>query len=99
MKRILRGLLRSPAFTMSVVLTLGWAITANLTVMSLLSATVLRKPSVNNPDQVVVAIELRKAEGMVAESVRPSRYLAWRLSPVFESSTALRMDSATILWD
>jgi putative ABC transport system permease protein len=100
MKRILRGLLRSPAFTASVVLTLGLAITANLTVMSLLSATVLRKPPINNnPDQVVVAIELRKAEGMVAESVRPSRYLAWRLSPVFESSTALRMDFTTILWD
>jgi len=99
LKRVLRGLLRSPAFAASVVLTLGLAITANLTVMSLLSATVLRKPPVHDPDRVVIASELRKNNSETPESVRPSRYIAWRSAPVFESSAAVRSEFATILWD
>jgi putative ABC transport system permease protein len=99
MRRVLRGLLRSPAFIASVILTLALAITANLTVMSLLSATLLRKPPVNDPDKVVVAIELRRSDGLAPESVRPSRYVAWRSSSAFDASAALRTDFATILWD
>src|SRR5580704_14252786 len=99
LKRVLRGLLRSPAFIAPVILTLALAVAANLTVMSLLSATVLRKPPVNDPDKVVVAIELRKSDGMVPESVRPSRYIAWRSSLAFDTSAALRIEFATIVWD
>jgi predicted permease len=98
LKRVVRGLLRSPAFIASVIFTLSLAVAANLTVMSLLSATVLRKPPVNDPDKLVVAVELRKSDGMVPQSVRPSRYVAWRSSSAFESSTALRAEFATIVY-
>jgi putative ABC transport system permease protein len=99
LKLALRGLLRSPAFLVSVVITLALAITANVTVMSLLSATVLRKPPVPDPDKVVIAVELTKNNSLAQATVRPSRYLAWRTSPVFEGCAALQSGFATIVWN
>jgi putative ABC transport system permease protein len=98
-RRVLRDLLRNPGFTASVILTLALAITANLTVMSLLSGAILRKPSIKDPDRVVVALELNKSDALASGGVRPSRYVAWRSSPAFESSAVFRIDPAVLQSD
>jgi len=98
-RRVLRRWVRNPAFIGSVILALGLAIIANLTAMSILSATILRKPPVKQPDSLVVAIEHTKSNVLALDSVRSSRYMAWRASSVFESSAALRVDFSTMLWN
>jgi hypothetical protein len=96
---VLRGLLRAPALTFLVVLTLGLAIGANSATFSLIDRVALRPLSVEQPEQLVMlTVQPLPAEGpsfmmgggkMMGMDYPLFRALREALSPMF-SATALR---------
>lgn len=71
----LRALRKSPAFTVVAVLTLALGIAANTTVFSAVSAILLRKPPVENPDTLCAVASTNKSEAA----------LIWVSAPDFKS--------------
>src|SRR6516164_3488282 len=76
----LRQLWKNPGFTAVVVLILALGISVNATMFSLVSAFLLRRPPVHEPERVVVISAIDPAQGFQADASLVSfpNYLAWR---------------------
>jgi putative ABC transport system permease protein len=75
-----RALFKNPGFTIAVVVTLALGIAVNATMFSLVSAFVLRRPGVNEPDRVAVVTSVNAARGFLPDTnpVSAPNYFAWR---------------------
>jgi putative ABC transport system permease protein len=75
-----RALFKNPGFTIAVVVTLALGIAVNATMFSLVSAFLLRRPVVHQPDRVVVVSSVNPARGFLPDTnpVSPPNYFAWR---------------------
>jgi len=76
----LRQLGKNPGFTAVAVITLALGISVNATMFSLVSAFLLRRPPVHEPDRVVVISAIDPAQRFHADASTVSipNYLAWR---------------------
>src|SRR5437016_7838899 len=86
-----RQLLKSPGFTAAAVLTLALGIAVNATMFSLVSAFLLRRPPVRDPERVAVVSSVNPAPAFHADasSVSAPNYLGWReANQVFEDMAA-----------
>jgi predicted permease len=87
----LRQLRKNPGFTAVAVLTLALGISVNATMFSLVSAWLLRRPPVHEPERVVVISSIDPAQGFhaSASTVSAPNYLTWRDgTEVFEEMAA-----------
>ena len=95
-----RMLRRNPGFAAIVVLTLALGIGANTTIFSVVSAFLLRKPPVRDPDRVMIVSSVDPAKDTYAPDrapVSPLDYLDWRAqSAAFENMGAANLDDFTI---
>jgi predicted permease len=75
-----RALFKNPGFTIAVVVTLALGIAVNTTMFSLVSAFLLRRPVVHEPDRVAVVTSINPARGFLPDTnpVSAPNYLAWR---------------------
>lgn len=73
----LRGLRRSPGFTLAVILTVALAIGATTTIGSLLNAIVLRRVSATDPDRLV-SISTADIRTNQAGPLYPDTFVAYR---------------------
>jgi predicted permease len=75
-----RALFKNPGFTIAVVVTLALGIAVNATMFSLVSAFLLRRPVVHQPDRVVVVSSVNPARGFLPDTnpVSAPNYFAWR---------------------
>jgi predicted permease len=75
-----RALFKNPGFTIAVVVTLALGIAVNATMFSLVSAFLLRRPVVHEPDRVTVVSSINAARGYLPDTnpVSTPNYLAWR---------------------
>jgi predicted permease len=86
-----RGLSKNPGFTSAAVLTLALGIAVNATMFSLVSAFLLRRPPVRDPERVAVVSSVNPAPAFHADasSVSAPNYLGWReANQVFEDMAA-----------
>jgi len=86
-----RGLFKNPGFTIAAVLTLALGIAVNATMFSLVSAFLLRRPPVRDPERVAVVSSVNPAPAFHADasSVSAPNYLGWReANHVFEDMAA-----------
>src|SRR6516225_8477656 len=76
----LRQLRKNPGFTAVAVITLALGISVNATMFSLVSAFLLRRPPVHEPDRVMVISAIDPAQRFHADASTVSipNYLAWR---------------------
>ena len=85
----IRTLIKQPAVTAAILVTLGLGIGANTAVFSVVHAVLLRSLPYPEPDQLVMIFEKRPAEGVMDNVVSPADYLDWaRLSRSFSSMSA-----------
>jgi putative ABC transport system permease protein len=75
-----RALFKNPGFTIAVVITLALGIAVNATMFSLVSAFLLRRPVVHEPDRVVVVTSINPARGFLPDTnpVSAPNYFEWR---------------------
>jgi predicted permease len=75
-----RALFKNPGFTIAVVITLALGIAVNATMFSLVSAFLLRRLVVHEPDRVAVVTSINPARGFLPDTnpVSAPNYLAWR---------------------
>jgi len=75
-----RLLKKRPGFAAMAVLTLALGIALNATMYSLVSAFLLRRPTVHDPQRVVVISSVNPNQVFLADTYRVSapNYLAWR---------------------
>jgi predicted permease len=75
-----RMLVKNPGFTAVAVITLGLGIALNATIFSLVSAFLLRRPPVREPEQVVVVSAVNPSPVFQADAspISAPNYLAWR---------------------
>jgi predicted permease len=86
-----RALFKNPGFTIAVVVTLALGIAVNATMFSLVSAFLLRRPAVNEPDRVAVVTSINPARGFLPDTnpVSAPNYFAWReANEVFSDAAA-----------
>jgi predicted permease len=86
-----RALFKNPGFTIAVVVTLALGIAVNATMFSLVSAFLLRRPVVNEPDRVTVVTSINPARGFLPDTnpVSAPNYFAWReANDVFSDASA-----------
>src|SRR6266481_1427312 len=86
-----RQLRKNPSFTIAAVLTLALGIAVNATMFSLVSAFLLRRPPVRDPESVAVVSSVNPAPAFHADasSVSAPNYLGWReANQVFEDMAA-----------
>jgi hypothetical protein len=76
----LRQLWKNPGLTAVAVIILALGISVNATMFSLVSAFLLRRPPVHEPERVVVISAIDPAQGFQADAslVSLPNYLAWR---------------------
>lgn len=75
-----RLLAKKPGFTAVAVLTLALGIAINASMFSMVSAFLLRRPPVRDPERIVVVSSVSPNPGFHADArpVSPPNYLAWR---------------------
>src|ERR1700676_3018660 len=75
-----RALFKNPGFTIAVVVTLALGIAVNATMFSLVSAFLLRRPVVHEPDRVVVVTSINPTLGFLPDTnpVSAPNYFSWR---------------------
>jgi len=75
-----RALFKNPGFTIAVVVTLALGIAVNGTMFSMVSAFLLRRPVVHEPDRVAVISSINPARGFLPDTnpVSAPNYFAWR---------------------
>jgi hypothetical protein len=75
-----RGLFKNSGFTIAAVLTLALGIAVNATMFSLVSAFLLRRPPVRDPERIAVVSSVDPAPAFHADasSVSAPNYLGWR---------------------
>ena len=73
-----RTLRKSPGFTIVAVVTLALGVAANTTIFSMVSAILLRKPPVPDPDRVMIVSSINKANPQSLSGVSVPDYIAWR---------------------
>src|SRR3984893_2155928 len=75
-----RAVFKNPGFTIAVVVTLALGIAVNATMFSLVSAFLLRRPVVHQPDRVAVVTSINPARGFLPDTNPASapNYFAWR---------------------
>src|ERR1700730_19334875 len=86
-----RALFKNPGFTIAVVVTLALGIAVNATMFSLVSAFLLRRPVIHEPDRVVVVTSINPARGFLPDTnpVSAPNYFTWReASDVFSETAA-----------
>ncbi len=92
-----RLLLKQPAVTGMMLLTLGLGIGANTAVFSVIHAVLLRALPYPEPDQLAMVYEKRAAEGVMNNSVSPADYLDWaRLNQSFSSIASYNEGTADL---
>jgi putative ABC transport system permease protein len=87
----LRGILKSPGFSIAAVGTLAMGIAVNATIFSMVSGFLLRPPPGREPERVLVITSVSPTRGFVpdANPVSAPNYLAWRsASNLFENMAA-----------
>lgn len=90
-----RMLLKKPGFTLIAVLTLALGIAVNSTMFSMVSAFLLRRPAVRDPQRVTVVSSVNPNAGFQADAypVSAPSYLAWReANHVFSDMAAAAED-------
>ena len=94
----LRTLAKNPGFTAIAVTTLGLGIAVNATMFSMVSAFLLRRPQVQEPDRVGVISSIDPAGGFHADAstVSAPNYLAWRDTNQVFASIAAADDFRTV---
>jgi predicted permease len=87
----LRTVFKNPGFTIAVVVTLALGIAVNATMFSMVSAFLLRRPVVHEPDRVAVVTSINPARGFLPDTnpVSAPNYFTWReASDVFSEVSA-----------
>jgi predicted permease len=77
----IRTLRKAPGFTAVAVITLALGIGANSAIFSTISGILLRKPTVANPDQVMMLLSVSRSRGLEDSAERPASapdFLSWR---------------------
>jgi predicted permease len=95
-----RAVFKNPGFTIAVVVTLALGIAVNATMFSLVSAFLLRRPVVHEPDRVAVVTSINPARGFLPDTnpVSAPNYLAWReANDVFSDISAADEDRTASL--
>src|SRR5262245_35275966 len=93
----LRMLLRTPGFTLVVVITLALGIGANTAIFSVVNAVLLKALPVAEPDRLVVVYETNLARGFDRGRVAPGNYLSWKAQQsVFEEIGAFITQGFTL---
>jgi predicted permease len=94
-----RTLLKTPAFTLAAVLTLGVAVGGTTAVFSLLDAVLLRPLPFPAADRLVLLYEENAQAGFARDAVRPRTYAAWTAgNEVLESVAAVTGYSTVLTW-
>jgi len=96
----LRMLARNPGFATVAVLTLALGVAINATMFSMVSAFLLRRPPVRDPDRVLVVSAVNPARGFLpdANPISTPNYLAWReANGVFLDAAAADLDRSISL--
>jgi putative ABC transport system permease protein len=92
-----RMLAKNPGFTAVAVLTLALGIAANTTIFSMISAVLLRKPAVKDPDRLCTVSSKELLKGYDLESVSALDFESWRKqNDVFEDMAAETGSSFTL---
>ena len=77
----IRTLRKAPGFTAVAVLTLALGIGANSAIFSTISGILLRKPTVADPDRVMMLLSVSRSRGLEESAERPASapdFLSWR---------------------
>src|ERR1700682_6752154 len=96
----IRMLLKKPGFTAVAVVTLALGIAVNATMFSLVSAFLLKRPPVHEPERAVVVTSINAARGFLPDTnpVSAPNYLAWReANDVFSDTSAADEDRSVSL--
>ncbi len=72
-----KTLLKRPAFTATIVLTLALGIGANAAIFSVINYVLLRPLSYADPDRIVTLWENNTKEGIARDDVSPANFLDW----------------------
>jgi len=73
-----RTLLKSPGFTLVAVITLALGIAVNTTIFTMVSAILLRKPPIADPDRVMIVSSTDKSKSGVHFDASVPDFIAWR---------------------
>jgi putative ABC transport system permease protein len=98
----IRQLVKNPGFTAIAVITLALGIGVNATMFSMVSAILLRRPPVHDPDHIAVVTAIDPAGGFQADNstISAPNFLTWRtVNHVFSDMAAadeFRMASLTV---
>ena len=104
-KQALRGLLRSPAFTLLAVLTLGLGIAANTALFTVLNAAFFQPLGVTEESRIFAMNEVDSAAGAPsnnqtntgARGLSYLNFVDWRKLPVFASAVLIQSDELPML--
>jgi putative ABC transport system permease protein len=87
----LRQLLKSPAFTLVAVMTLGLGIAANTAIFSVVDAVLLHPLPYPEPDRIVTVSQAVRSTGVSHEDASPANFIDWRAqNSVFSVMAASR---------